>query len=332
MIALALVLALAQDEAAALEALRDRVAKSVLSLDVERTEDPDGKMGRGGLSSHTDYYNRPKGPVSAVAWDAEGHVITSLFNVSGTIRKGGLRATLPDGRAVEAVLLGWDEEKDVALLKIDGAGLAPLPRADFASLAQGSFVALVGRSPDRSNPTLNLGVLSALHRMRDTAVQSDAETNYGNAGGALVTLRGELVGVACQVKPDAVWGQSGGVGFACKLASIDSVIDRLKAGEKIAAPKRPDAGIMPGEGDPEIEGVQVAAVRPESEAEKAGLKAGDVMTEFDGKKLTDFESLREILDDKKIGDTVDVKVKRRLQKGGWEDKALKLKLEGRVQP
>jgi serine protease Do len=330
MIALLLVLSLQED--AALAALRERVAKSVLALDVDRSEDPDGRMGRGALASHSDYYNRPKGPVSAVVWDAEGHVITSAFNVSGTIRKGGLRATLPDGRVVEAALLGSDEERDVALLKIEGAGLAPLPRADWASLAQGSFVALVGRSPDRSNPTLNLGVLSALNRMRGTAVQSDAETNYGNAGGALVTLRGELVGVACQVKPDAVWGQSGGVGFACKLSAIDEVIDRLKAGEKIAAPKRPDAGIQPGEGDPDVEGVQIAAVRPESEAEKAGLKPGDVMTDFDGKKLTDFESLREILDEKKVGDVVDVKLKRRLQKGGWEDKALKLKLEGRVQP
>jgi serine protease Do len=168
--------------------------------------------------------------------------------------------------------------------------------------------------------------------MRDTAVQSDAETNYGNAGGALVTLRGELIGVACQVKPDAVWGQSGGVGFACKLAAIDAVFERLKAGERIAAPKRPDPGFFPGEGDPEVQGVQVGQVRPESEAEKAGLKPGDVITEFDGKPLTDFESLREILDEKKIGDVVDLKLRRRLQKGGWEDRALKLKLEGRAQP
>jgi serine protease Do len=329
---IALLLLLQAADAPPLEALRERTAKSVLALDVDRSEDPDGKMGRGALSTHSDYYNRPKGPVSAVVWDAEGHVVTSQFNVSGTIKKGGLRATLPDGRSVEAVLLGWDEEKDVALLKVPGGGLTPLPRADLARLAQGSFVALVGRSPDRAHPTLNLGVLSAFQRMRGTAVQSDAETNYGNAGGALVTLRGELIGVACQVKPDAVWGQSGGVGFACKLASIDAVFERLKAGERIAAPKRPDAGFHPGEGDPEVQGVQVGQVRPESEAEKAGLKPGDVITEFDGKPLTDFESLREILDEKKIGDVVDLKVRRRLQKGGWEDRALKLKLEGRAQP
>jgi S1-C subfamily serine protease len=329
----ALVLLLAQDgDAAALEALRARVGASVLALDVDRSEDPEGKMGRGALAAHSDYYNRPKGPVSAVVWDAEGHVVTSAFNVSGTIRKGGLRATLPDGRVVEAALLGSDEEKDVALLKVAAAGLRPLVRADLSTLAQGSFVALVGRSPDRAQATLNLGVLSAFQRMRGTAVQSDAETNYGNAGGALVTLRGELVGVACQVKPDAVWGQSGGVGFACKLASIDAVLDRLKAGERIAAPKRPDPGFFPGEGDPDVQGVQVGQVRPESEAEKAGLKPMDVITHVDGKPLTDFESLREILDEKKIGDVVDVKLKRRLPKGGWEDRAVKLKLEGRAQP
>lgn len=328
-----LALLLAQDDvAAALAALRDRVAMSVVAIAVDRSDDPEGRMGRGALAAHSDYYNRPKGPVSAVVWDAEGHLLTSAFNVSGTIKKGGLRVRLPDGREAEARLLGSDEEKDIALLKVEAGGLSPLPRADYAKLGQGAFVALVGRSPDPGQPTLNLGVLSALHRMRDTAVQSDAETNYGNAGGPLVTIRGELIGVACQVKPDAVWGQSGGVGFACTLAAIDSVLGRLKNGERIAAPKRPDPGFFPGEGDPEVEGVQVGPVRPESEAEKAGLKTGDVITDFDGRKLTDFESLREILDEKKIGDTVDLKLKRRNPKGGWENRDLKLKLEGRAQP
>jgi serine protease Do len=70
----------------------------------------------------------------------------------------------------------------------------------------------------------------------------------------------------------------------------------------------------------------------EAVAEKAGLKTGDVITDFDGKKLTDFESLREILDEKKIGDVVDLKLKRRKPKGGWEDRSLKLTLEGRTQP
>jgi S1-C subfamily serine protease len=320
------------DDASALEALRERVAKSVVAIEVDRSDDPEGRLGRGSLAVQSDYYNRPKGPCSGVVWDAEGHVLTSAFNVSPTIKKGGLRVVLPDGRRVEAALLGSDEEKDVALLKVPAAGLATLPRADFAKLGQGAFVALVGRSPDPEHPTLNLGVLSALQRMRGTAVQSDAETNYGNAGGALVTLRGELIGVACQVKPDAVWGQSGGVGFACTVASIESVLERLKKGERIEAPKRPDPGFHPGEGDPDVEGVQVGPVRPMSEAEKAGLKTGDVITEFDGKKLTDFESLREILDEKKIGDVVDLKVARKKPKGGFDERTLKLKLEGRAQP
>jgi len=310
--------------------LRARVGRSVVALSVDRTADPEGGLGRGPTAKFADYYNRPKGPVSAVVWDADGHVVTSAFNVSGEIR--ALRATLADGREVAATLLGTDEERDVALVKLEASGLPVLPRAEYASLGQGMFVALVGRSPDPSAPTVNLGVLSALDRMRRTAVQTDAEMNYGNAGGALVTLRGELIGVACQVKPDAVWGQSGGVGFACKASEIEAVLPRLKAGERIPARKEPDAGFMPGPGDVDIEGLQVGLVRPGSAAEKAGLEPGDVVVEADGRPVVDTESFKEILEGRKIGDEIQLKVVRRGKDGKRSERTVKLALEGRAQP
>lgn len=332
---LALALALGQADggpeavARVMAELRERVGRSVVALHVDRTADPEGGLGRGPTAKFADYYNRPKGPASGVVWDAEGHVVTSAFNVSGEIR--GIRATLHDGRTVAAALLGTDEERDVALLKLDASDLPALPRADYAALGQGIFVALVGRAPDPGSPTVNLGILSALDRMRRTAVQTDAEMNYGNAGGALVTLRGALIGVACHVKPDAVWGQSGGVGFACKVAEIEAVLPRLKAGERIPARKEPDAGFMPGPGDVDVEGVQVGPVRPGSAAEKAGLQPGDVITEADGRPVLDTESFKEILDGKKIGDEVELKVVSR-KDGRRSERTVKLALEGRTQP
>jgi putative serine protease PepD len=156
--------------------------------------------------------------------------------------------------------------------------------------------------------------------------------NYGNAGGALVTLKGELVGVACNIKPDTVWGQSGGVGFACKLAEIDAVLERLKKGEKIAAEKRPWAGFQPGDGDAEFQGIEIAMVMPDSPAQKAGLKQGDIVTHADGRELPDMVAFQEVLDGKKIGDVLELKVKRREKKGPAKDLTLKLTLEGRAAP
>ena len=179
---------------------------------------------------------------------------------------------------------------------------------------------------------MNLGILSAKDRFKKASVQTDAEINYGNCGGALVTLRGELVGIAHHVRPEAVWGQSGGVGFACKLAEIDAVLERLKKGEHIAAEKRPWTGIQPGDGDAEFQGIEVAMVFPDSPAQKAGVKPKDVVTHADGKELPDMVAFQEILDGKKIGDILELKVKRREGKGPAKDVVLKLTLEGRAQP
>ncbi len=320
-------LAQADELAQLLRKLRAEVGKSVVAIEVERETDPDGRGGRGAVAQHEDYYNRPKGPTSGVVYESDGFILTSYFNISGGLKKDGIKVTLWDGKECAAELLGFDEQRDIALLKIAETGLPALPKADYAKLAQGLFVALVGRSPDKENPTINLGILSAMNRMEKAAVQTDAEMNYGNAGGALVNLKGELVGVACGIKPKTPWGQSGGVGFACKTAEIDALLPRLKNKERIVAPKKPFLGIRPGEGNPEVEGLQVAEVIKDSPADKAGIKKDDVLVELDGKKLTDFESLRDILAEKKIGDEVTLKGKRKKGKE-YEDKEFKLKLGG----
>ncbi len=310
--------------------LRETAAKSVVAIEVERDSDPDGITTSGAVAQHRDYYNRPKGPTSGVIYEADGYILTSRFNVSGGIRKNGLKVVLWDGRQVVGELLGTDEQRDIALIKIAEKNLPLLPRADYNALRQGSLVALLGRSPDPGHPTVNVGILSALSRMSKTAVQTDAEMNYGNAGGALITLKGELIGVACNIKPDTVWGQSGGVGFACKLAEIDGLMERLKKGERIAAEKRPFLGIRGGEGNPDVEGIQIVDVMKDSPAEKAGIKKEDVLVELGGVKITDSESLKEALEPHKIGEELPLKVMRK-SKEGWQPKEFKLKLEGKAE-
>ena len=328
---LACLVALGDDPLAPILAkLRETVGKSVVAIDVERDADPDGITGSGAVAQHRDYYNRPKGPTSGLIYE-DGFVLTSRFNVSGTIRKNGLKVTLWDGRQIPGELVGSDEQRDIALVRIDAKGFPVLPHADVSAVGQGTLVALLGRSPDRSHVTVNVGILSATSRMNRTAVQTDAEMNYGNVGGPLVTLKGELIGVACNIKPDTVWGQSGGVGFACKTAEIDGLMERLKKGERIEAPKQPFLGIRPGEGNPDVEGIQIAEVMKDSPAEKAGIKKEDVLVELAGAKITDFESLKEALEPHKIGEDVTLKVMRK-GKDGWQEKSFTLKLEGKAEP
>ncbi|HXG60042.1 MAG TPA: trypsin-like peptidase domain-containing protein [Planctomycetota bacterium] len=313
-----------------LRILAETAGPSIVAIEVERENDPEGRIARGHLAAHADYFNRPPGPCSGVVYEPDGYIVTSAFNVSGELRPRGIRVTLSDGREFPAELLGVDEGRDVALLKIEAAGLPVLPKADPASLSQGTLVALFGRSPDKARLTVTPGILSALERMNGTAVQTDARMNYGNAGGALVTLRGELVGVAAHIRPRNPWGQSGGVGFACKASEIDRVLARLKARERIAAEPRPYLGIEPGEGNPEGEGVPVALVVPGSPADRAGLKPGDILMEIDGEKVPDVEALDEILSRKKAGDELRVKVRRPRGGDEHEDREFRVKLEGRA--
>jgi serine protease Do len=326
---IALLLFLAQDPdagtvARVLQALREKVARSVVAIEVERDSDPEGRTGSGQVGSHTDYYNRPKGPTTGTVIDEDGYILTTYFNISGKVRT--ITVTAWDGKEYEAELLGFDQARDIALLKIDRKDLPVLPAAKEVN--QGDFVVIVGRSPDKANPTMNHGILSATMRQRGTAVQTDAELNYGNVGGPLVNLKGELIGVTSHIRPREPWGQSGGVGFATKLSEIQKVLPDLKDRKQIVEAKQPFLGVGPGEGNAEVEGVEVGQIVPGSPAEKAGLQPGDILYEFDGAKITQFDELRQKIAEKKPGDEVVVKVKRK-DDGVWRDKEFKVKLEER---
>ncbi len=308
-----------------MQKLRDRVGRSVVALEVVRDKDPEGAAGSGPSGAHNDYYNRPEGPCTGTIWTEDGLILTSAFNVSGDVRRITVRTS--DGKSYEGKRLGWDATRDIALVKIEAKDLPVLPKAKMDAVRQGDFVAIVGRAPDPDMATINQGIVSALDRMKSTAVQTDAELNYGNVGGPLVNLLGELVGVTCQIKPRTNWGQSGGVGFACKHAEIDKALPELKASRNTERGKEPWTGITPAEGAEGVEGVVVAQVAAESPAEEGGMQEGDVIVEFEGKKVKNWDEMRTMLAGKKVGDVVKLKVMRKDPKTGKDAaKDVKVKL------
>ena len=312
MVAALVVVAQDGDETAkTVRAIRDKVSPSVVAIEVVRKADPEGRTGGGQAGTDVDYYNRPSGPATGTIFSADGYILTCAFNVSGDVQR--VTVLMADGRRHEAKLLGRDAKLDVALLKIDAKDLPTLARAKLEDARQGDFVCVVGRAPDPAAPTVNLGILSALGRQAGTAVQTDAEVNYGNVGGPLVNLQGELVGVVAHVRPRAPWGQSGGVAFATKLAEIDKVLEELKKGtQEIAkAVKGPWIGIIEGGAREGVEGVVVEQILPNSPAEEAGLDYGDVILAIDGKPVKNSDGLRTELAKKPAGVERDIVILRK---------------------
>jgi serine protease Do len=309
-----------------LSRLREQAARSAVSIDILRDSDPEGQGPTGPSASGRDYYRRPKGPCTGTIVDAEGWIATSWFNVSGGIRR--ITVSTHDRKAHEAKLAGFDVPRDVAILKIDAKDLPVLSVAAPADLCHGTFCAVIGRAPDPEVPTITCGILSATNRFKNSAVQTDAEMNYGNAGGPLVTLEGRLIGVTNHIKPTEAWGQSGGIGFAVKTDLVVAMLEKLKKGEKVAVEKilEPWLGIVPGDGVGGVEGVEIAQVIPGHGAEAAGLQPGDVLVEFDGTPVVEVEELKKLVQARKIGDEVGVKLKRKGDGGKWEDVSKKIKL------
>lgn len=304
-----------------LQKLREKAAHSVVAIEVDRTSDPQGKTGSGSHGSHRDYYNRPIGPTSGTVISKGGYILTSWFNVSGKIRK--IIITAWDGKTAEAKLLGYDQTKDIALLQIPRTDLPPLPAA--RTYRQGDFAIIIGRSPDPLRPTVNVGIVSATNRWQGTAVQTDAELNYGNVGGPLLNLQGELIGVTCHIRPREPWGQSSGVGFTTKISEIEKSLPDLKAGKKISLKERAFLGIQVGEGEPDVPGVQIGQVLPGSPADQVKILPGDVITGADEKIIRTWEELLSFLQKKKPGNQVTLKIRRK-SKGTWEEKIFKVRL------
>ena len=254
---------------------------------------------------------------SGVIIDAEkGYIITNNHVVAQADK---VKVRLNDDRELDAKVVGTDPETDIAVLQVKPDHLSALPLGDSDQLQVGDFVVAVG-SPFNLRQTVTSGIVSALGRTTDLGdggyqdfIQTDASINPGNSGGALVNLNGQLVGINAEIYTNS--GGSIGIGFAIPINLIKTVMTELITTGKV---ERGRIGIMGGQPiTPELakalkvpdgHGALVNRVIPGSPAEKAGLKAGDVIVEANGKPLHDFQQLRNMVGLMHIGDEVELKL------------------------
>lgn len=257
---------------------------------------------------------RQRSAGSGVIVDAEaGTVITNYHVISGA---DDIQVVLNDGRIYPAELVGSDPEVDVAVLKIEAKNLSQLKMADSDQLLVGDFVVAIG-NPFGLGQTVTTGVVSALGRTGlgiegyEDFIQTDASINPGNSGGALVNLRGELIGINTAIIAPA--GGNVGIGFAIPVNMARSSVEQILEHGEV---QRGQIGVSIQDVTPDLQqafnldngqlGVLVTGVAEKSEAEKAGIKPGDVIVGVDGRDTLSTGALRNAIGAKQIGDTVGI--------------------------
>jgi len=259
---------------------------------------------------------------SGVVIDAEkGHIITSYHVVSGT---QDAEITLFNGKKVQARRIGKDPETDLALIKADATGLElkALQFGDSGTLKPGSVVVAMG-NPDGDRVVATSGIVSALGQslrgprgnLMDGLIQTDAFFNPGMSGGPLVNSKGEIVGLNT-----ASLREAQGINLAVASDVIQRVVpDLIEHGIL----RRPRLGIAAERRElyeglaehlhlEQTHGVYVHEVVEDSAASKAGVKPGDILVALDGKAITGMDALNRALLGHKIGDTLAIKVIRKL--------------------
>ncbi|WP_250123318.1 HhoA/HhoB/HtrA family serine endopeptidase [Chroococcidiopsis sp. CCMEE 29] len=312
----------------------NRVGSAVVRIDTERTvtrrldpifEDPFFRRFFGENLPQQLPAQRLQGLGSGVIIDRSGEILTNAHVVNQADR---VTVSLKDGRTFEGKVQGADEVTDLAVIKISaGSDLPVAPLGNSSAVQVGDWAIAVG-NPLGFDNTVTLGIVSTLKRSsaqvgipdkRIDFIQTDAAINPGNSGGPLLNDRGEVIGINTAIRADAM-----GIGFAIPIDKAKAIKDQLMRGEKIS---HPYVGVQTlsltpqlaqqNNNDPnspfqvpEVNGVLVVRVLPNSPAASAGLRQGDVILQIDGQPVTKAEQLQRIVDSTRVGQVLQMKVQR----------------------
>jgi Do/DeqQ family serine protease len=258
---------------------------------------------------------RQRGLGSGVVVSEDGYILTNNHVVDGA---DSITVDLSDGRTFTAKVIGTDEPSDLAVIKIDGDHLKTLALANSDDVQIGDVVLAVG-NPLGVGQTVTMGIVSAKGRQTDgdsyqDFIQTDAPINQGNSGGALVNMKGELVGINSQILSPSQGNI--GIGFAIPANQAKRVMTDLRTNGKV---RRAQLGVTiqpvtrelaDSLGLKDAKGAIVSSVASGSAAEKAGIKRGDVIQSFNGQPVSDVNSLRNRVADTPPGTAAPVVVVR----------------------
>jgi len=312
-----------------LATLADRVKPSVVTIYSTKTvrvrEDEEidpfefffGPQNPRGRMPQMPHEFKQMGQGSGVIVSTEGKkaIILTNSHVAGSQDK--LRVKLSNGREFDAKLRGSDPKTDIAVVEINASDVPAAKLGNSSSVAPGHIVMAVG-SPFGLEQTITVGHVSAMGRRGfsegkyEDYIQTDAAINPGNSGGPLINLKGEVIGINSMIFSRT--GYFMGVGFAIPSNKAKAIMGELLSKGKVT---RAWLGIRFSPLPPEAKdllkldhGVQVNQVLPGTPADKAGMKDGDILLEFNNEKITDVEHFRDIVASAKVGSTLAIKLLR----------------------
>lgn len=270
----------------------------------------------------------PQGSGTGFIWNDEGYIVTNFHVVQQAER---VTVTMQNGTTYDAIPIGADPDKDLAVLKIDAPGvvLHPVTPGDSSLLEVGRKVIAIG-NPFGLDTTMTVGIVSALGREIDSmsrrkigdVIQTDAAINPGNSGGPLLNSLGQLVGVNTAIYSPS--GASSGIGFAIPVNTVKRVVPELIAYGKVQTPilgivqiPQPDyyrqlwgidgvivLDVVDGSGPARM------GMRGLSRSQRGRIQLGDVIVEIDGKPVSNENDYADIMEQHKQGDVVKVKSRR----------------------
>jgi S1-C subfamily serine protease len=265
-----------------------------------------------------------RGQGSGFLIDKSGVLLTNSHVVNGADK---VTVTLKDGRKFEGKVRGVDEVTDLAVVKIEGTDLPVANLGNSSDVQVGDWAIAVGNPLGLDN-TVTLGIVSTLKRSsaaigipdkRLDFIQTDAAINPGNSGGPLLNDNGEVIGINTAIRADAM-----GIGFAIPIDKAKELKDQLARGEKIRHPYlgvqmtniTPELAKLNNDDPnavfivPELTGVIVVKVLPNTPAAKSGIRRGDVITAIDGADVTSAEDLQRTVENSRLGQALKVEVHR----------------------
>jgi serine protease Do len=304
--------------------LGKEIKPAVVNIAIKRDAES-GEAGREGMPRGSDpreqfrrfFEREPKRPSRGMGTgfiiNPDGYIVTNNHVVDGA---GQIQVKLADGREFSGKVVGGDPKTDLAMVKIEATGLSVIPFGDSSKLEVGEPVMAIG-NPFGLEATVTTGIVSATGRVigsgpYDDYIQTDASINPGNSGGPLVNAQGQVIGINTAIYSET--GGSVGIGFAIPANLAKTVVTQLADHGHVV---RGWLGVAIQPLTPELakafqreekSGALVSSVTDGSPAHKAGLKPGDIITEYDGRPVAKTDDLPRAVAETPVGKDVTLRI------------------------